>query len=71
MEINQKMYTLKELFVKRPTMFLKVAHVLLVEVLCSNMAVLLISSPTFSLSGEKQRERLENICMFYKCMLDL
>lgn len=31
------------------TIFLKVAHVLLLDVLCSRMAVLLISSPTLSL----------------------
>lgn len=35
------------------TIFLKVAHVLLLVVLCSKMAVLLISSPTFSLKKKK------------------
>lgn len=33
------------------TIFLKVAHVLLLVVLCSKMAVLLIRSPTFSLKN--------------------
>uniref|UniRef100_A0A0E9RER3 Uncharacterized protein n=1 Tax=Anguilla anguilla TaxID=7936 RepID=A0A0E9RER3_ANGAN len=33
-------------------MFLKVAQVLLVDVLCSKMAELLISSPTFSVGME-------------------
>lgn len=39
-----------------PTMFLKVAHVLLLDVLCSRMAVLLISSPTLSLHGVKKAQ---------------
>lgn len=33
-------------------MFLKVAQVLLLDVLCSRMAVLLISSPTLSLDED-------------------
>lgn len=39
------------------TIFLKVAHVLLLVVLCSKMAVLLIRSPTFSLKNKNHRER--------------
>lgn len=39
-----------------PTMFLKVAHVLLLDVLCSRMAVLLISSPTLSLHGVQKAQ---------------
>lgn len=34
------------------TIFLKVAHVLLLVVLCSKMAVLLIKSPTLSLKNK-------------------
>lgn len=38
-------------------MFLNVAQVLLLAVLCSRMAVLLISSPTVSLNGDMKNIR--------------
>lgn len=46
-------------------MFLKVAQVLLLAVLCSRMAVLLISSPTVSLKRRHLfiiNQKLENCC---------
>lgn len=43
-------------------MFLKVAQVLLLDVLCSRMAVLLISSPTLSLDEDGGR-RGEQRCV--------
>lgn len=40
-------------------MFLNVAQVLLLAVLCSRMAVLLISSPTVSLSGHQKHQKVK------------
>lgn len=55
--LHQKLSLLRaEASPAAPTMFLKVAHVLLLDVLCSRMAVLLISSPTLSLHGVKKAE---------------
>lgn len=44
-------------------MFLKVAQVLLLDVLCSRMAVLLISSPTLSLDEDGGGEGGAEMCV--------